>query len=64
MTELTELCVAHGFMPLAVHEASIDAWDEFESGYIACHAAWLRDHTPDHSDAAEVRESAARQRAA
>lgn len=61
---LTELVVDHGFMPIAVHEASLDEWDEFESGYSACYAAWLAEHDPDDPDAAEVRNRAARQRAA
>ncbi len=63
LAELIELAVEHGFMPVAVHEASIDEWDEFESGYSACYAAWLAEYGTDHVDAAEVRERAARQRA-
>ncbi len=63
LAELIELAVEHGFMPAAVHEATIDEWDEFESGYSACYATWLAEHGPDHVDAAEVRERAARQRA-
>lgn len=62
LAELVELAVAHGFMPIAVHEANADEWDEFESGYSACYARWLDDHGPDDPDAAEVRERAARQR--
>lgn len=64
LAQLAELVVDHGFMPIAVHEASLDEWDEFESGYSACYAAWLAEHDPDHPDAAEVRNRAARQRAA
>lgn len=63
LVELTELAVAEGFMPVAVQEASTDEWDEFESGYGACYAAWLAEHGPDHADADEVRNRAARQRA-
>lgn len=63
LAQLTELVVGHGFMPIAVHEANLDEWDEFESGYSACYAAWLAEHDPDHPDAAEVRDRAARQRA-
>jgi len=61
---LVDLAVAHGFMPVAVHEANIDEWDEFESGYSACFASWLAEHGANHADAAEVRARAARQRAA
>jgi hypothetical protein len=61
---LTEVVVEHGFMPIAVHEANLDEWDEFESGYNACYAAWLAEHDPHDPDAAEVRNRAARQRAA
>jgi hypothetical protein len=64
LAELTELAVDHGFMPIAVEEASLDEWDEFESGYSACYAAWLAEHDPQHPDAGEVRERAARQRVA
>jgi SAM-dependent methyltransferase len=59
-----ELAAAHGFLPQTVHEASLDEWDEFESGYSACYARWLVEHGADHPDADEVRVTAARQRAA
>jgi ubiquinone/menaquinone biosynthesis C-methylase UbiE len=61
---LLELAVAAGFMPVQVHEASLDEWDEFESGFTARYARWLAEHGPDHPDADEVRERAARQRSA
>ncbi len=64
LTELVELAVAHGFAPVAVHEATLDEWDVFESGYAAGWAVWLAEHDLDHPGAAEVRERAARQRAA
>lgn len=60
--ELVSLAVTAGFMPVAVHEASLDEWDAFESGYSACYATWLAEHQPDHPDAPEVRAMAARQR--
>ena len=62
LAELVDLAVAQGFMPVAVHEASIDEWDQFESGFSACYAKWLAEHGLDHLDAAEVRARAARQR--
>jgi SAM-dependent methyltransferase len=61
---LLEVAVDHGFLPQTVHEASLDEWDEFESGYSACYAQWLVEHGADHPDADEVRAMAARQRAA
>ncbi len=64
LPDLIDLAVAHGFMPVAVHEANLDEWDEFESGYSACYASWLVEHGRDHPDAGEVLALAARQRAA
>ncbi len=61
---LLEVAADHGFLPLTVHEASLDEWDEFESGYSACYAEWLVEHGGDHPDADEVRALATRQRAA
>ena len=49
-------------MPVSVEEASIDEWDEFESGFSARYARWLSDNGPDHANAPEVRASAAHQR--
>ncbi|MGI8666956.1 MAG: SAM-dependent methyltransferase [Jatrophihabitans sp.] len=63
LTELVELAVTQGFMPVAVHEASSDEWDQFESGYGACYATWLAVHGADHPEAAEIYARAARQRA-
>jgi hypothetical protein len=51
-------------VPLSWHEAGLDEWDEFESGYIACYAHWLVEHGSDDPDANGVRSMAARQRAA
>jgi SAM-dependent methyltransferase len=62
--ELVELAVAAGFMPVAVHEASLDEWDRFESGFSAGYASWLAEHDPQHPDAEDVRARAARQRSA
>jgi len=46
LPELVELAVTHGFAPVAVHEASLDEWDVFESGYAAGWAVWLAEHNP------------------
>jgi cyclopropane fatty-acyl-phospholipid synthase-like methyltransferase len=61
--ELVELAVARGFAAVAVHEAGLDEWDAFETGFTARHAHWLSAHDPDHPDAEEVRARAARRRA-
>lgn len=60
--ELVQLAVDSALMPIAVHEANTDEWDEFESGYSACYAHWLIEHGPDHPDAEDVRARAAAQR--
>jgi len=62
--ELVELAVSSNFMPVAFHEASLDEWDIFESGYSARYATWLARHPGDHPDAQEVRDLARKQRAA
>lgn len=62
--EVVQLAAEAGFAPMAVHEASLDEWDVFESGYAAAYARWLADHDADHPDAAEVRALAERQRTA
>ena len=62
--EVADLAVAAGFAPLAVHEASLDEWDVFESGYAAGYARWLAEHPADHPETDEVRALAERQRAA
>lgn len=61
---LIDIAVAEGFMPVEVHEATQDEWDEFESGYSARYAHWLAEHGPDHPGAADIRKRAARQREA
>jgi SAM-dependent methyltransferase len=62
--EVAQLAVEAGFAPLAVHEASLDEWDVFESGYAAAYARWLADHDADDPEADEVRGLAERQRSA
>jgi cyclopropane fatty-acyl-phospholipid synthase-like methyltransferase len=64
LPELLELVAAAGFLPVQVHEATVDEWDVFESGYAARFAHWLAEHGPEHPEADEVRARAARQRAA
>ena len=62
LPELVAVAVDCGFMPFACHEATLDEWDAFESGYSACYARWLAEHPDDHPDAAAVRDMAQRQR--
>jgi methyltransferase family protein len=62
LAELLDLAVDHGFAPVAVHEASLEEWDAFESGFTARYATWLATHDPADPDAAEVRERARSQR--
>ncbi|SDO82967.1 Methyltransferase domain-containing protein [Pedococcus dokdonensis] len=64
LAELAEIATRSGFAPVIVSEADQGEWDEFESGYLAGHARWLAEHPADHPDADEVRQRAARQRAA
>jgi SAM-dependent methyltransferase len=61
---LVALAETHGFAVLAVHEADLDEWDAFESGFTAGPARWLAEHDADHPDAEDVRGRAARQHAA
>ena len=62
--EVAELAVGAGFSPLAVHEASLDEWDVFESGYAAAYTRWLAEHDADDAEADEVRQVAEGQRSA
>ncbi len=63
LADLVALAEAHGFGVMGVHEASLDEWDAFESGFAAGWVRWLADHEPDDPDAADVRARAARQHA-
>ena len=62
--DVAGIAVEAGFAPLAVHEASLDEWDVFESGYAAAYARWLAEHDADDPEADEVRTLAERQRSA
>jgi cyclopropane fatty-acyl-phospholipid synthase-like methyltransferase len=64
MGALVELAESHGFAVVAAHEAGLDEWDAFESGFTARYARWLAEHDSDHPDAEEVRALADRQHAA
>ena len=60
---LLAIAEEHGFAVVAAHEATLDEWDRFESGFTAGHARWLAGHDPDDTRAAGVRERIARQHA-
>jgi cyclopropane fatty-acyl-phospholipid synthase-like methyltransferase len=64
MGALVALAEEHAFAVLAAHEATLDEWDTFESGFTAGYGRWLAEHDSDDPDAAEVRERVARQHTA
>ena len=41
LAQLVPLAESHGFGVMAAHEASLDEWDTFESGFTACWVRWL-----------------------
>jgi hypothetical protein len=51
-----------GFRPEWTETASLDEWEEFESGYLADSEVWLAEH-PDDPLAAQTRERVDRHRA-
>ena len=61
---LVALAEDHGFGVMAAHEASLDEWDAFESGFAAGWVRWLADHEPDDPAYDEVLARVARQRTA
>lgn len=62
LADLVELAEASGFVAAGVREATLDEWDEFESGYTARFSSWLSAHGTQHPDAPEVSARADRQR--
>ncbi len=61
---LVTIAESLGFGVMAVHEASLDEWDAFESGFAGGWVRWLAEHEPDDPAAEEVRSRLARQHAA
>src|SRR3954447_6822779 len=55
LADLVALAEGHGFGVMTAHEASLDEWDAFESGFAAGWVRWLADHEPDHPEADEMR---------
>jgi hypothetical protein len=64
LPELLDIALDRGFAVAQVHQANLDEWDAFESGYTARYARWLASHSADHPDAPSVRNKMAAQRAA
>jgi SAM-dependent methyltransferase len=62
LADVVETAVDCGFASMAFHEADVDEWDIFESGYSACYARWLAGHDPQDPDADDIRQRARRQR--
>jgi cyclopropane fatty-acyl-phospholipid synthase-like methyltransferase len=54
---LTDLAISAGFRPEWIETASLEEWDDFESGYMADVEEWLAGHQ-DHPQAAETRKKA------
>lgn len=53
LLDLVDEC---GFVVIRTHQASLDEWDTFESGYLAGPARWLAANGDDHPDAAAIRQ--------
>jgi hypothetical protein len=54
---LADLAISAGFRPEWIETASLEEWDDFESGYMADVEEWLAGHQ-DHPQAAETRKKA------
>lgn len=55
LPDLLDMARDSGFAVTQVHQATLDEWDAFESGYTARYARWLASHAADHPDAPAVR---------
>jgi hypothetical protein len=62
LPDLLDIARDSGFAVMQVHQATLDEWDAFESGYTARYARWLAGNPPDHPDMASVREKVESQR--
>lgn len=62
LPDLLDIARDAGFAAVQVHQASLDEWDAFESGFAARYARWLANNPADHPDAPGVRERLERQR--
>ena len=55
LASLADLAVAAGFRPAWIETATVEEWEDFESGYQCDEEEWLAVH-PGHPRAAEIRE--------
>jgi SAM-dependent methyltransferase len=55
LASLADLAVAAGFRPAWIETATVEEWEDFESGYQCDEEEWLAAH-PGHPRAAEIRE--------
>ncbi|MFJ4819883.1 SAM-dependent methyltransferase [Streptomyces sp. NPDC088801] len=62
LATLISMAIDAGFRPEWTETASLDEWEEFESGYLADTEVWLAEH-PDDPLAAQTRERVDRHRA-
>lgn len=56
LPDLLDVARDAGFVVAGVHQASLDEWDLFESGFTAGYARWLAEYPTDHPSASDVRE--------
>ncbi len=54
LPDLIDLARDLGFVVMQVHEASLDEWDVFESGFTAGYGEWLARHGQDDPSYSEV----------
>ena len=62
LPDLLDIASDCGFAVVQVHQATLDEWDAFESGYTARYARWLASNPTDHADVPSVREKVQIQR--
>jgi len=55
LPDLLDIARASGFVVMQVHQATLDEWDAFESGYVARYARWLASSPADHPDLPSIR---------
>src|SRR5690242_15080636 len=55
LPELLDIARDSGFAVMQVHQATLDEWDAFESGYVARYARWLASSPADHPDLPSIR---------
>jgi cyclopropane fatty-acyl-phospholipid synthase-like methyltransferase len=56
LPELLDIVRECGFVVMRTHQATLDEWDAFESGYTARYARWLAENPAAHPEAPAVRE--------